>query len=255
MIGPISYIGGKNRLAKRIISLLPSHTAYIEPFCGGAQVFFHKQPSKVEILNDLNEDIFNFLRVCKLHHQELVRYLEFCIAGRKWFELFKNTPPETLSDVQRAARFFFLQKNCYGGLVNKQNYAVSVQDGSNYNPKRLPEQLAKAHERLLGVQLECLPYQAILKRYDRPSAFFYIDPPYFKLKHYKFNLEDQDYVEMATLLKGIKGKFLLSLNDTPEVRTIFSAFRISGITLAYSSQPQAGRKYKEVLISNYPLST
>src|SRR5207247_11050245 len=108
MVGPLSYLGGKNRLAKKIISLIPEHTTYVEPFCGGAQVFFHKEPSAVEILNDLNEDIFNFLRVCKLHHKELLRYLHFCIVSRRWFELFEKTPPETLTDVQRAARFFFL---------------------------------------------------------------------------------------------------------------------------------------------------
>ena len=75
MVGPLSYIGGKNRLARTVISLIPEHTTYVEPFCGGAQVFFHKKPSKVEILNDLNDDIFNFLRVMKLHHEELVRCL------------------------------------------------------------------------------------------------------------------------------------------------------------------------------------
>src|SRR5579884_2826176 len=125
MIGPLSYIGGKNRLAKRIVPLIPKHTTYIETFCGGAQVFFRKPPSKVEILNDLNDDVFNFLRVCKLHHQELLRYLEFCIAGRKWFELFRESNAAGLSNIQRAARFFYLQKNCYGGLVNKRHYAVS----------------------------------------------------------------------------------------------------------------------------------
>jgi len=251
MVGPLSYIGGKNRLARKIISLIPEHTAYIEPFCGGAQVFFHKEASRVEILNDLNEDVFNFLRVCKLHHAELVRQLEFCIASRRWFELFQDSDVRALSDIQRAVRFFYLQKNCYGGMVTKQSYAVSVADGSNYNPKRLPEQLEKAHERLLNVQLECLPYQETMTRFDRPSSFFYIDPPYFNLRHYRYNLEQKDFVEMAKLLATLQGKFLLSLNDTPEVREIFSSFRIEGLTLAYSSQAKAGKKYKEVLIANY----
>src|SRR5205807_5336127 len=160
----------KNRLAKKIISLIPEHTTYVEPFCGGAQVFFHKEPSAVEILNDLNEDIFNFLRVCKLHHEELLRYLHFCIVSRRWFELFEKTPPETLTDVQRAARFFFLQKNCYGGLIVRRNFTISVEDGSNYNPKSLPKLLERAHERLLNVQLECLPYETILRKCDRAST-------------------------------------------------------------------------------------
>jgi DNA adenine methylase len=255
MVGPLSYLGGKNRIAQRIISLIPEHTTYIEPFCGGAQVFFHKQPSRVEVLNDLDEEIFNFLRVCQLHHQELVRFLQFCTAGRKWFELFQKQDPGTLSDIQRAARFFYLQKNCYGGLIRRQNFAVSVQDGSNYNPHRIPMVLHLAHERLLNVQLECLPYQEILRKYDRPFTFFYLDPPYFALPYYKFNFAEKDYVELAGQLKDLKGRFLLSLNDRPEVRKIFADFEIQGLKFSYSSQRKAGKVYKEVLISNYSLPT
>jgi len=253
MVGPLSYLGGKNRLATRIISLIPEHTAYIEPFCGGAQVFFHKAPSRVEVLNDLDQEVFNFLRVCQLHHGEMVRYLQFSIASRKWFELFQKQDPGTLSDIQRAARFFYLQKNCYGGLIRRQHFAVSVQDGSNYNPHRIPMVLHLAHERLLNVQLECLPYQEILKRYDRPQTFFYLDPPYFGLPYYKFNFKEDDYVELAGLLKGLTGKFLLSLNDTPEIRRIFSNFKITSLTLFYSAQQRPGKTFKEVLISNYTL--
>jgi DNA adenine methylase len=253
MVGPLSYLGGKNRVAQKIIALIPDHTCYIEPFAGGAQVLFHKQPSKSEVLNDLDEDVFNFLRVCQLHHQELVRYLQFCTASRKWFELFQQQDPKTLSDIQRAARFFYLQKNCYGGLIKRQHFAVSIQDGPNYNPHRIPMVLHLAHERLLNVQLECLPYQEILRKYDRPSTFFYLDPPYFGLPYYKFNFNEQDYVELAVLLKGLKGKFLLSLNDKPEVREIFAEFNIRGLTFAYSSQRKTGKTYKEVLISNYTL--
>src|SRR5579864_3714942 len=253
MVGPLAYLGGKNRVAQKIIALIPEHTCYIEPFCGGAQVFFHKEPSQVEILNDLDEEVFNFLRVCQLHQQELVRYLEFCMVSRKWFELFQKQDPKMLSDVQRAARFFYLQKNCYGGLINRKNFAVSVQDGSNYNPYRIPMVLHLAHERLLQVQLECLPYQEILRKYDRPTTFFYLDPPYFGRPYCKFNFEEQDYIELAGLLKELKGRFLLSLNDTPEIREIFADFKIHGLTFSYSSQRKAGKLYKEVLISNYSL--
>jgi DNA adenine methylase len=253
MVGPLSYLGGKNRLARKIISVIPEHTAYIEPFCGGAQVFFHKAPSKVEVLNDLDQEVFNFLRVCQLHQGELVRYLQFSIASRKWFELFQKQDPAILSDIQRAARFFYLQKNCYGGLIRRQHFAVSVQDGSNYNPHRIPMVLHLAHERLLNVQLECLPYQEILRKYDRPATFLYLDPPYFGLPYYKFNFKNEDYIELAGLLGQIKGRFLISLNDRPEVRKIFGNFKIHDLRFAYSSQRKAGKTYKEVLISNYSL--
>ena len=251
MVGPIAYLGGKNRVAKKIIALIPEHTCYIEPFCGGAQVFFHKSPSKVELLNDRSQDIFNFLRICQMHHEELLRYLEYCIVSRTWFELFQKMPPETLTDVQRAARFFFLQKNCYGGLIVRQNFAASVQDGSNYNPSSLPELIRKTHERLKNVQLECLPYQDILRKYDRPFSFFYLDPPYFNKPFYRFNFEEKDYVELAECLKKLKGKFLLSLNDTPEIRRTFRNFNIKTLQMTYSSQRKAGKQYHELLIANY----
>jgi DNA adenine methylase len=253
MVGPLSYLGGKNRIARQIIALIPEHTTYIEPFCGGAQVFFHKEPSRVEVLNDLDEEIFNFLRVCQLHHQELVRYLQFCTASRKWFELFQKQDPRTLSDVQRAARFFYLQKNCFGGLIRRQNFKIGIEDGSNFNPHRIPMVLHLAHERLLNVQLECLPYQEVLRKYDREFTFFYLDPPYFGLPYYKFNFTEKDYAELAGTLKRLKGKFLLSLNDAPEVRRIFADFKIHGLTFSYSSQRKAGKVYKEVLIANYSL--
>jgi DNA adenine methylase len=253
MVGPLSYLGGKNRIAQKIIPLIPEHTTYIEPFCGGAQVFFHKHPSRVEILNDLDEEVFNFFRVCQLHEHELVRYLQFCTASRRWFELFQKQDPKTLSDIQRAARFFYLQKTCYGGLIRRQHFKIGVEHGSNYNPHRIPMVLHLAHERLLNVQLECLPYQEILRKYDRPFVFFYLDPPYFGLPHYKFNFTDKDYIELAGLLKNLKGRFLLSLNDRPEVRKIFSCFEIRDLRFAYSSQRKAGKIFREVLIANFNL--
>jgi DNA adenine methylase len=253
MVGPLAYLGGKNRVAKRIIALIPDHTCYIEPFCGGAQIFFHKEPSKVELLNDLNEDVFNFLRVCQMHHEELLRYLHFLIVSRTWFELFEKTLPETLTDIQRAARFFYLQKNCYGGLIVRRNFTASVQDGSNYNPESLPELIRKTHERLRNVQLECLPYQDILRKYDRPFTFFYLDPPYWNRPYYKFNFKDEDYIQLANRLKELKGNFLLSLNDAPEIRQIFSHFHIQSLQMAYSSQRKPGKLYRELLISNYRL--
>ena len=92
MHGPLSYIGGKNRLAKRIIAIFPKHTTYVEAFAGGAQVFFRKEPSEVEVLNDLDGEIVNFYRVCQQHHEELLRYFRFVVVSREWFDLLKCEP-------------------------------------------------------------------------------------------------------------------------------------------------------------------
>ena len=96
MIGPLPYIGGKRAIANKIIAVFPKHTTYVEPFAGGAQVFFHKEPSKVEVLNDLDGEMVNFFRVCQQHYEELLRYTRFIIVSRKWHELLKATDLDRL---------------------------------------------------------------------------------------------------------------------------------------------------------------
>lgn len=250
MVGPLPYIGGKNRLAKKIISMLPEHTTYVEAFAGGAQVFFHKLPSNVEVLNDLDFDIVNFYRVCQWHYQEFVRYLRFSLASRKLHELHVKSDPATLTDIQRAGRFFYLQKNSFGGLILKQRFHYGITQPSNYNPERIPEIIEKTHKRLARVQIESLPYEKVLEKYDRPTTFFYLDPPYWGPKLYKFNFTDSDFVRLAERLAKLQGKFILSLNDRPEVRETFKNFKIEREEISYTAQAKPGKRYGELLITN-----
>ncbi len=251
MRGPLAYIGGKRAVAKEIIALLPSHVTYVEPFAGGAQIFFAKPPSKVEVLNDLDGELVNFYRVIQRHYEELVRYMRFTIVSRRHYDLLKATQPETLTDIQRAARFLYLQKTSYAGRVTKQNFRTGIVNPPGLNPERIPELIEETNHRLARVLIECLPYEKILAKYDSASTCFYIDPPYYEIKHYKFNLDPDDFRVMAERLGAVKGSFVLSLNDVPEVRTIFGAFRIRGIEMPYTAQKIAGKRYKEVLITNF----
>ncbi len=251
MVGPLCYIGGKNRLAKKIISLLPEHTTYVEPFAGGAQVLFHKPPSEVEVLNDLDFDIVNFFRVCQWHYQELVRYLRFCHISRKLHELHLATNPAILTDIQRAGRFFYLQKNSFGGLILKQAFHYGVTHPPNYNPERIPEIIEETHKRLLHVQIESLPYEKILGKYDRPTTVFYLDPPYWERKLYRHNFSREDFEGLGTRLKSLKGKFILSLDDHPEVRRIFGEWHLLPVELAYTAQRKVGKRFHELLITNF----
>lgn len=251
MIGPLSYIGGKNRLARKIIAMMPEHTTYVEPFAGGAQVFFHKQPSEVELLNDMDGEIVNFFRVCQAHFEELIRYLRFTLVSRGWFDLLQRTSPESLTDIQRAARFFYLQKNAYAGLVVRRAYKHCVAKTPNYNPGRIPEIIAKAHDRLQNVQIENLPYGQILDKCDRPTTLFYLDPPYWNRKLYRFNFVETDFTALEQRLRELKGKFILSLNDEPEVRALFSRFNIEAVDLHYTAQQKSGKRFGEVIITNY----
>lgn len=251
MIGPVPYIGGKNRLATKIISLLPEHTTYVEPFAGGAQVLFHKQPSNVEVLNDLDYDVVNFFRVCQWHYEELIRYLRFCLVSRKLHELHVKTDPGNLTDIQRAGRFFYLQKNSFGGLILKQKFHYGVTQKSNYNLERIPEIIAQAHKRLARVQIESLPYEQVLQRYDRSTTAFYLDPPYWGLKLYRHVFTEADFHLLATHLSKLQGRFILSLNDRAEVRQTFAAFRIERVDIAYTAQAKPGKRYGELLITNF----
>jgi DNA adenine methylase len=120
-----------------------------------------------------------------------------------------------------------------------------------FNLERLPLLIENTHTRLARVQLECLPYEEVLKRYDRPTTLFYLDPPYFGRKLYRYNFETQDYEKLAERLGALRGKFILSLNDVPEVRAIFREFPIKPVTTTYTAQKKSGRRYGEVFITNF----
>jgi DNA adenine methylase len=251
MVGPLAYIGGKNRVAKKIIEVFPRHTTYVEPFAGGAQILFHREPSPVEVLNDLDGEIVNFFRVCQSHYEELLRYLRYVLVSRQWFHRFDKQNPESLTDIQRAARFFYLQKNAFGGLVVNRNYHYCIARPPNFNPESLPKLIEKAHERLQKVQIESAPYQEILARYDRPSTLFYLDPPYWGRKLYRFNFEESDFIQLEQRLRHVRGKFVLSLNDVPEVRKLFHNYILREIEFHYTAQRQAGKRFRELLIMNF----
>lgn len=251
MIGPVPYIGGKNRLWKSIVDLFPKHGTYVEPFFGGGQVFFRKEPSPVEVINDLSGEVVNFFRICQSHHEELIRTLRFMIVARNWFDLLKRTDPSTLTDVQRAARFLYLQKTSFAGRIVRQNYAVHVIQRPTFDPERLREAIGQTHQRLANVQIENLPYENVIRRYDRAETLFYLDPPYWQKQLYQFNFSDEQFRGMASLLRAIKGKFLLSVNDNRELRNIFADFRIRSVRLHYTSQKLAGRRYAELIIRNF----
>jgi DNA adenine methylase len=251
MIGPLPYIGGKSRLATKIIALFPAHTTYVEAFAGGAQILFRKPPSEVEIINDLDYEVVNFFRCCQLHYEELLRYMRFSVASRKWYQIMLSTEPATLTDIQRAARFLYLQKNSFGGLVIKQHFHYGVTQCSNYNPERLPEVIEAAHNRLAKVQIESLPYEEVLAKYDRPTTLFFLDPPYWDRKLYKFNFKEDDFLALAERLRTLTGNFILTLDDHPKVREIFGAFHFSRAEITYTAQQTVGKRFGELLITNF----
>lgn len=251
MKSPLPYIGGKSRVAKSLIEQFPPHRTYVELFGGAAQVLCAKEPSPVEVYNDLENDVTNFFRVCQFHHEELIRYFRFALVSRTWFEILKKTDPATLTDIQRAFRTLYLQKNSFGGRVISQTYHYFRAVRPNFNPETITSQIDNMHKRLARVQIESLDYRHVIEKYDTKETFFFADPPYYQKPFYRHNFELSDYLEMADRLSSLKGKFLMTLNDHPEMRKVFSAFQISTISFAYTCLKEGGKKFTELLIRNY----
>lgn len=251
MKSPLPYLGGKSRVAKKLITMIPHHQTSVELFCGGASFTLAKEPAKCEVINDLSQDVAIFFRVCQFHYEELVRYIKFSIISRTWFETLKRTDPANLTDIQRSFRFLYLQKNSFGGRIVNPSYHYFRSNKSNFNPLALQKQIETLHHRLARVQVECLPYQQVIQKFDSARTFFFADPPYNNRPFYQFNFEISNYLELAKQLGSIKGKFLMTLNDDAEMRKIFSHFQISTIEFPYTCLKQQGRRFTELLIKNY----
>lgn len=246
----IPWIGGKRRLADRIFPLFPAHECYVEPFAGGAALFFLRQPAKVEVLNDINGELVNLYRVVQHHLEEFVRQFKWALTSRTVFEWLKVTRPETLTDIQRAARFFYLQQNAFGGRVDGQSFGTAT-TAPPLNLLRIEQNLSDAHLRLSGVYIEHLPWQDIIKRYDREHTLFYLDPPYWETEGYGVPFEWSQYEQMAELLSSIKGKAIISLNDHPDIRKVFSRYHIESTNIRYTVGGGAGVERGEVLIFSW----
>jgi DNA adenine methylase len=211
------------------------------------------QPVTTEVINDLNKDVATFFRVLQRHEQAFFDMLKWRLSGRAEFDRLMRQDPETLTDLERAARFLYLQRLAMGAKVDGRNFGLSRTTTARFNLPRLLPLLEDVHERLASVVIECLPFDSFIARYDRPGALFYCDPPYYGCEgDYGCGLfVRQDFERLAEILHGIAGRFILSLNDRPEAREIFAGFTLRELSVNYSI-PAASNRHpaKELLISN-----
>jgi len=251
---PLAWLGGKSKLADEIIRRMPDdHQAYCEVFAGAAWVLFKKPESKVEIINDINRDLVTLYRCVKFHLEELCKQFKWMLVARDEFDRFLATPAETLTDIQRAARFYYLAKTSFGARVAKPTFGIAATGPSRLNLLRIEEDLSEAHLRLSRVYIENRPYDQVISRFDKPGTLFYLDPPYWGCEgdYGKQLFEREDFARLATQLDGIKGRFILSLNDTPGVREVFANFQIESVRTRYSISAKANKEVGEVLITNF----
>lgn len=237
MNSPISYLGGKHKLAAKIVARIPAdHVCYVEPFVGAGWVFFAKSPSRAEVINDRDGELITFWRILQNHLQPFLEYFRFAVVSRKLFELERRKDPETLTDIQRAVRYYYLQRLCFGGKVAGRTFGTSATEPARLNITGVEESLIKVHWRLDRVTIEHLDACDCIRRYDRPATFFYIDPPYYRLTQgYAVKFSDSDFVRLRDTLQKVRGRFILSINDHPDIRALFSGFKMDRVTLTYSN--------------------
>lgn len=231
--------GGKVRLSKQIISLIDQvdHTTYAEGFVGQGGIFFRRRRApKAEVINDYSRDVANLFRILNNHYTAFIDMFRYQLTGRDEFARLLVQKADSLTDLQRAARFLYLQRTTFGGKAAKRSYGVSADRPARFNLTRLEPMLADVHERLSGVVIECLDWKIFIDKYDRPGTLFYLDPPYFNCENdYGPGMFDRtQFAVMADRLKTIKGSFILSINDVPEIRKLFAQFTLHEASLHYS---------------------
>lgn len=256
---PCPYFGGKATFAKLIVPLIQQieHEAYLEPFVGMGGVFFRRpERARIEIINDGSTDVANLFRVIQHHDQELIRLVSALPVSREVYDRHRGTDPATLTDIQRAARFVYLQFCSYGALPRGRSFRTMRRVRPALRQSSVQARFEKLAARLDGVVVESLSALDFVKRYDRDGGLFYIDPPYFgHPSTYLATFDATDHAQLADALEGIKGRFLLSIDDCQAAREVYGRFRIVEVSAPYSMT--RGRSVtigKELVITNARLA-
>lgn len=246
----ISWIGGKKLLRENIVSMFPTnYDKYVEVFGGAGWVLFHKKEEKEEIYNDMNSNLINLFKIVKYHPDAFIKELEFYLNSR---ELFDNMKEEvnlkSLTDIQKATRFFILIKNSYGSKMG--SFGVRKRDIT-----KSIEYIKEISKRLNKVIIENLDFEKVLNKYDKEETLFYLDPPYFKTENYYKDIEfnEQDHLRLKEALSNIKGKWILSYNDCNYIRDLYKDYNIQEIERQNNlkARYENNSKYKELIIKNY----
>ncbi|MCO5189262.1 MAG: DNA adenine methylase [Anaerolineae bacterium] len=250
---PFKWVGGKSRLRKYIIPLIPKHTCYVEPFAGAAWVLFGKPPSQVEVINDIDQELITFFRVLKEKPEELVDSFEWELVSRAEFDRLALLNPGELTDIQRAHRFYYLIMAGWGGELNYPRFATSITDGGHGNRlfgalKNLRKRITPVYDRLRTVIIENLDWETCISRYDSQTTVLYVDPPYPKNGvNYKHNMRSwEEHEKLRDCLSSTQAKWLISSYDNEDVRELYKGYNIIPIR-SYSGMATRKSNDKRVL--------
>lgn len=247
---PISRMGGKSKLRKEIIERIPDHVCYIEVFFGAGWVYFGKNPSNTEVINDINGELVNLFRMTKYHSEEIQRLLDYEISARDQFEYYKNIDLNSQTEIQRAIIFLYKSSQSFAAMGAHYGYKTKGKPNSALNNKEI---LNTIKHRLSNTFVENQSFEELIKKYDRKHSFFFCDPPYYETKGYESFFGKEEHIKLRDMLSNIEGKFLVTINDHPEVRKWYSEFNIEETKVQYSvaRKEDARGEYGELIITNY----
>lgn len=246
----IGWIGGKRLLRRTILEKFPQEgvSRYIEVFGGAGWVLFSKEknPAQLEVFNDLDGDLINLYRCIKYHREAVQEELRWLLSSREQFYDYKEQlSVRGLTDIQRAARFFYLIKISFGS--DHRTFATASK-----NIENTTEYLGKIQKRLQGVIIEQKDFEDLIKVYDRSDALFYLDPPYVGTeKYYKAPFAKADHQRLANILRKMKGRFILSYNDDPIIHELYADCNIDGAIRNNTLAGNNSSLFPELIITNF----
>ena len=221
---PFRYAGGKFYARKLILEHVPPHSHYLEPFAGGASIFFAKPKVAVNWLNDVDEDVINCYTVIRDRPHDLIEGLEGEQASKERHHYYKNEYTPT-NELEQAIRWYYLNRTSYSGIMNMQNCYWGYGDKYSMRPENWPRNILRTSAKLQGVRLTSWDFEeAIANTPD--GAFLFIDPPYFNADQDKFYaraFRRADHFRLCSLLQQHRHriKFLLTYDNSPEIREMY----------------------------------
>lgn len=251
----IKYPGSKWSLAKWIIDFFPEHHSYLEPFFGSGAVFFNKERSHIETINDLDDSVVNLFECIRTDPERLAKEIYFTPYARCVYEkVFQRMPEEPF---QKAACFLIRLNMGRGFRTNgeKVGWKNDVQGRERAYAAAdwcsLPKRIIESAERLRGVQIENRPAVETIKRFKNHKVLIYCDPPYMLQtrhgKQYRHEMDDSQHEELLETLKEHPGAVIISGYDTPLYNSVLNQWHKEEAT----SYSQVGSKKKEVLWMNF----
>jgi len=236
------YPGGKTRFLKHLMPMVPPHRVYVEPFAGGLALLLAKPRSQIEVVNDLNKELMTFYRYMRRHPDALLSELDKCLHSRADFETLRECKGDT--DLQVALRWFLLTVSSFA--AKGEHWGRAKREWCGYSRNRYEARIRAVAGRLQRVYIECGDWTDVVQFYDAPDTFIFFDPPYVECSKTAYEPFSADAMQrVRDVLSKLKGKWILTCDNSPTCREIFSGLPQQSVPIRYSVYLAPGQPRRE----------